>query len=190
MSRRTESIGRSYFDELYARDPDPWRFASSPYETEKYAATLAALPPGEFETALEVGCSIGVFTRALAGRCTSLLAIDVAEEALQRARAMCQATHVRFENRRVPEEWPTGHYDLIVLSEILYYLAQPDLNRVAAQVRQSLNAQGTVILVHYLGETDYPVTGDVAATAFIAAAGLQSTHQDRAPLYRIDVLQS
>ena len=32
-----------YFERLYARDPDPWRFATSEYERDKYAATLAAL---------------------------------------------------------------------------------------------------------------------------------------------------
>ena len=189
MSRRTDSIGRGYFDQLYSRDPDPWRFASSPYESEKYAATLAALPPGQFASALEVGCSIGVFTRALAERCQTLLALDVAEEALQNARTTCPAPHVTFENRRVPEEWPAGTFDLIVFSEVLYYLVEPEVKQVALQVRQSLQPGGTVVLVHYLGETDYPLTGDEAATAFIAAIGLQPVHQSRAPLYRIDVLR-
>ena len=39
MSRRTASIPADYFNTLYARDPDPWQFATSPYEAEKYAAT-------------------------------------------------------------------------------------------------------------------------------------------------------
>ena len=34
-----------YFEQLYASDPDPWRFATSDYERDKYAATLDALPP-------------------------------------------------------------------------------------------------------------------------------------------------
>ena len=89
MSRRTESIEPAYFDALYAADPDPWRFASSDYEREKYAATLDALPPRRFAAALEVGCSIGVLTRQLAARCDTLLALDVAEAALAQARARC-----------------------------------------------------------------------------------------------------
>ena len=38
------SLEPAYFEALYAADPDPWRFATSAYEREKYTATLAALP--------------------------------------------------------------------------------------------------------------------------------------------------
>ena len=44
MSRRKTSLPSTYFTALYAADADPWRFATSDYEREKYAATLAALP--------------------------------------------------------------------------------------------------------------------------------------------------
>jgi hypothetical protein len=47
-----------YFDALYTSDADPWRFASSEYESAKYQATLHALPKARYDCALEVGCSI------------------------------------------------------------------------------------------------------------------------------------
>jgi hypothetical protein len=59
----TALLPAAYFDALYARDPDPWRFATSDYERAKYRATLAALPGPLLGAALEVGCSIGVLTR-------------------------------------------------------------------------------------------------------------------------------
>jgi predicted TPR repeat methyltransferase len=189
MSRRAASIEPGWFDALYANDPDPWRFASSDYEREKYAASLAALPPRRFQSGLEVGCSIGVFTRALAARCDRLLAIDVAAAALDRARATCTADHVTFAERRVPEAWPDGVFDLIVLSEVLYYLDAADLDRVAMQARSALAPGGCVLLVHFLGETDYPLTGDEAASAFIATAALPVQRSERAPRYRLDVLE-
>ncbi len=127
MTRRTETIRPAYFDGLYANDPDPWRFATSDYEREKYAATLAALPARPFATALEVGCSIGVLTKQLATRCDSLLALDVAEAALDQARARCP--DVRFERRAIPDEWPPGAFDLIVFSEVLYYLDAAGIRR-------------------------------------------------------------
>ncbi|RZK45442.1 MAG: methyltransferase, partial [Hymenobacter sp.] len=37
------SLTPGYFDDVYRANEDPWQFASSPYEREKYAATLAAL---------------------------------------------------------------------------------------------------------------------------------------------------
>src|ERR1700761_3998891 len=94
-----------YFDRLYADDPDPWNFASSEYEREKYAATIAALPPGRFARALEVGCSIGVLTRLLAVRCEALLAVDVAESALLQAEERCSdQPWVTFARMAVPAE--------------------------------------------------------------------------------------
>ena len=64
----------AHFDRLYGADPDPWKFATSDYERDKYAATLAALPDRRFTRCYEVGCSIGVLTRQLAPRCDAILA--------------------------------------------------------------------------------------------------------------------
>ena len=65
------------FDERYRADPDPWRYRSSAYERTKYAATLEACGPGPFESALELGGSIGVFSAQLASRCRALATIEV-----------------------------------------------------------------------------------------------------------------
>lgn len=186
MTRRTTPIEPSYFEALYAADPDPWRFASSDYEREKYAATLAALPNRRFGRGLEVGCSIGVLTAQLAQQCAQLLAIDVAEAALAQARARCP--DVEFERRRIPNEWPEGVFDLILLSEVLYYLDRSGIERSAAHARTSLAPGGSVLLVHFLGLTDYPVSGDEAADIFIATIGLRPARQHRAELYRLDLL--
>ena len=68
---RRQTMGADYFCDLYARDADPWKFASSDYERHKYEATLNALPMDRYVRGLEVGCSIGVFTSMLAPRCES-----------------------------------------------------------------------------------------------------------------------
>ena len=186
MSRRRETIPPGYFEALYAADPDPWRFATSDYERDKYAATLQALPAKRFAAGLEVGCSIGVLTRQLAARCGSLLSLDVAEAALAQARAHCPG--VRFERRVVPDEWPPGRFDLMVFSEVLYYLDAKALQATAGRAMSAIEPGGTMLLVHYLGGTDYPLTGDEAANGFIAATGLTPAYQRREPLYRIDRL--
>lgn len=189
MSRRTNSIDPAYFEALYAADPDPWRFASSPYEAEKYAATLAALPQDRFANALEVGCSFGVFTSQLMQRCDRLLSLDVAESALARARIACPS--VRFERRRIPQAWPPGRFDLIVFSEVLYYLDAAGIAETANRALNALQPGGCILMVHYLGETDYPTTGDQAAGLFLelgTAAGLKPGFALRTTGYRIDRL--
>ena len=190
MTRFSSSIGRDYFEALYAADPDPWDFAGSDYEREKYAASLDALPHASYAQGLEVGCSIGIFTRLLAARCERLLALDVADTALAQARKTCTADNVVFENRSIPRDFPDGRFDLIVLSEVLYYLDKAELTQAALLVRSALAPEGVALLVHYLGETNYPLSGDEAAECFIAASGLCGLRHIRTDAYRIDVLKT
>ncbi len=186
MTRRQHSIAPDWFEALYTADHDPWRFASSAYEREKYAATLAALPARRFAAALEVGCSIGVFTALLAARCDRLLALDVSPTALAAARA--RVPQASFACARIPAEWPADRFDLVVFSEVLYYLDAADIARSADCLRAALLPGGSALLVHYLGATDYPSTGDAAAEQFIAAARLPVGFRSRRPEYRIDRL--
>lgn len=181
----------AYFEQLYTRDPDPWRFATSDYERDKYAATLAAVP-GRYERCFEVGCSIGVLTRQLASRCDALLGVDVAETALVQARDRCAGLpHVTFQRMAVPGEWPDGTFDLILFSEVLYYLGLPGLHEAAHRTARCLQPGGTVVLVNWHGNTDGACTGDEAAKLFMAATpSLRPTLQQRAEQYRLDVLRA
>ena len=181
-----------YFERLYARDSDPWHFATSEYERDKYAATLAALPPRRFGRAFEVGCSIGVLTRQLAGRCDVLLGADVAEGALAQARERCAGMfHVKLSRMVVPQDWPEGRFDLILFSEVLYYLGLPGLHEAAARTLDGLAPGGCVLLVNWLGPTDGACSGDEAAESFVAdcAPRLVPTLQHRAERYRLDLLE-
>ncbi len=190
MSGRS-SWGADVFDRIYARGDDPWGFEASGYEQAKYAATLAALPRDRFADCLEVGCSIGVQTRALAARCDRVLGLDLAAEALRRAAARCaDLPGVTFARAQVPRDWPPGGFDLIVLSEILYFLNPADIAGVARLVLGSLRPGGAAVLVNWTGETDTPTTGDDAARLLIegVAPWLGVTAAQRAPGYRIDVL--
>lgn len=191
MSRHAHSLPSSYFDERYAADPDPWQFETSDYERAKYAATLDALPRDRYSSALEVGCSIGVLTEALARRCDALVSLDLAERALARARERCRdLSHVRFELTQVPGQWPEGAFDLILLSEVVYYRDAGDVARLAKRVHGCLRPGGDVVLVHWTGETHYPLTGDEAADRFIeeTRAFLRVFGQNRTDEYRLDVL--
>lgn len=190
------SLPPAYFDALYADDPDPWRFATSDYERAKYDDTLAALPRGKIAAAFEVGCSIGVFTERLAPRCDRLLAVDVAPAALRTARQRCaNLSNVSLAEMRVPNDWPKldnwpGGFDLIVFSEVLYYLAPDDIVRTAELTMRTLSPAGIVLLVHWTGGTDYPCSGDEAAALFMHACepALRQTQAVRREAYRLDRL--
>jgi SAM-dependent methyltransferase len=190
MMRRRGTLSQQYFEELYGTSPDPWDFASSEYEHTKYQATLAAIGSG-YQSALEIGCSIGVFTRRLAERCSRLLAVDIAAGALQQARERCaDLPHVEFQQLALPRELPNGCFDLIVLSEVGYYWTLDDLDRFIAWIPRALATGGLCALVHWTGETDYPLTGDEVHDRFIETTRefLRLRVSARNPSYRLDAL--
>lgn len=194
MSRPTRSHPPSYFEAIYAENPDPWNFAASAYERGKYEATLDALTRASYRRAIEIGCSIGVFTAMLAPRCESLLAIDAAAAPLAEARRRCAAfPQVEIALMSVPGEFPEGAFDLVVVSEVLYYLARADVERLARRAVEALEPGGEIVLVHWTGPhaLPQPLTGDEAADAFIEAARprLAIARQERAPEYRLDLLR-
>jgi len=176
--RHKDTLPANYFENRYRADIDPWDFRTSAYEREKYEATLAALGKPSYADALEVGCSIGVLTTKLAQRCEHLLAIDASQTAIDAAR-VAAPPNVTFETHMLPDSFPKGSYDLILLSEVLYYFSAADLRRVAELCCESLSADGEIVLCHWLGETDYPLTGVQASKMFADAVAM------RAPVCRI-----
>jgi SAM-dependent methyltransferase len=186
-----ETLPPEYFNRLYASRDDPWNFLASDYEAAKYQRTLAALTRGEYTDALEIGCSIGVLTARLAKRCARLLAIDGSELALVQARRHCVALpNVEFRQLFVPAEYPQRSFDLTVVSEIAYYLALEDLEKLALRIRQSASPEGQLLLVHWLGKAaDNPLTGDQVHEYFLSLPHWDCISHFKAPQYRIELLQ-
>ena len=176
-----------FFDDLYAADPDPWGFATSPYEAGKYARTLAALEGRRFGRALEVGCSIGVFTRMLAPACDELLGIDVSGRALGLARErLGDLPHVRVERRGLPEEMPSGPWELVVCSEVLYYLTPADLDEALDAIERELAPGAMLLAVHWRPETNlYPLLGDEVHDRLRARLG-PPAYAESTPDYRLE----
>ncbi len=155
------STNRSYFEEMYRDDADPWGFEGSSYEQRKYGVTVASLPRSRYRSAFEPGCSVGVLSELLAARCDQLLSSDIMPCAVERAAMRLRgASHVRVEERCVPDQWPAGPFDLVVLSEIAYYFDVTDLRRVMSCVMRSTTLGSHVVGVHWRGVTDYPLTGE------------------------------
>jgi SAM-dependent methyltransferase len=188
--RKTASLDAAYFDGLYADKPDPWDFETSDYEARKYDATITALGEERAGRGLEVGCSIGILTRRLAARCDALVATEVSRAALDQAKARCgDLANVDFRLVTGAAEGFDGAYDLIVLSEVVYYWDDDDLDAVAAGIRATLAPGGRLLLVHYTLETDYPKSGDDAVTALgeRLAGFVGGEISRRAEAYRLDL---
>ncbi|MFF1530845.1 PIG-L family deacetylase [Cellulomonas sp. NPDC058312] len=175
-------VGAEHFEAVYARRADPWRLATRWYEERKRALTLAALPDPRYAAVLEVGCSVGVLTADLAGRADRVLATDLVEPAVASARArLADAPHVTVEQHDVRTGVPGGPYDLVVLSEVGYYLTRPELTALAGRVRAALTPGGTVLACHWRHPVaDYTQPGDDVHRTLDRALGLTrlSTYRD------------
>jgi LmbE family N-acetylglucosaminyl deacetylase len=143
-----EIVSREYFDELYAHADDPWGLHERFYERRKRAAILATLIKPRFRRAFEPGCAIGLLTAELATRCDEVIAWDIAGAAVERAAdRLSDFAHVEVGVGAIPDQWPGGRFDLIVLSEVGYYCA--DLDALVHRIEESLDDDGVLVACHW-----------------------------------------
>ncbi|MEV4422988.1 SAM-dependent methyltransferase [Patulibacter sp. NPDC049589] len=143
-----------HFEARFRADPDPWRYEASAYERAKYARTLDACGPGPFPRALELGAANGVFSALLAKRCEELVTIDFSPTAVGLARErLAGAAHVTVLQGTIPDDLPLGDgFDLVVASEVLYYLPGDDFRRTVDRLPRLLGAGGRLVAAHWTGQ--------------------------------------
>ncbi len=202
-SKPSESTPPEYFEDLYAKREDPWAitwsrsirnaFSGKFYEQRRYWRLLRIIPKKRYLKALEIGCSIGVFTKALARRCQSLVAIDYSPMAIAFARKRCRReTNIEFQEAMVPAQFPEQRFDLIVYSEVAYYQSVEDFRLTVAKIVQNLMPGGYLVMIHYRHHQDVPLPGESAHDLIIAETkGLLLHLRDwRNPaFYRLDLFQ-
>jgi SAM-dependent methyltransferase len=144
------SVDDRYFDGLFAGNDDPWAFRQRWYEQRKRAITLAALPRPHYRAIFEPGCANGELSFELASRCDRLLCCDTAAAAVALAcTRLGPFDHAEVRHARLPADWPEEKFDLIVLSEIGYYLDTEDFKRLIQRAEQSLTADGQLLACHW-----------------------------------------
>lgn len=173
----TARLPDDYFDRIYAESPDPWRLQSRWYERRKFAICLAMLTYPRYRHAFEPGCSVGVLTDLLLRRCDHVTATDVASAALDTCHRHLVGTGARDRvtliRASLDDPWPPGHFDLVVLSEVGYYLSPDGLRAVLDREIPALAPGATLLAAHWRHPvSDYPMTGDHTNDVIGATAGL------------------
>ena len=156
------TLDQAHFQGKYDASPDPYQLAERWYEERKRAISVDLLPARRYASAFEPGCSIGMLTALLADRCDRLLSVDAITQAVMAARARTAALPgVRVEQRTIPGQWPDESFDLVVLSEVLYYFDDTDLEEVLGRAVKALNPGGHLLAVHWRHHApDHPRSGD------------------------------
>lgn len=191
---RDSTSAAAVFDRLYRRNGDPWDYLGSSYERRKRAVTLASLPRGHYADAVEAGCSIGVLTAELAGRCSRLLGIDASRVALSAARTRLEdAGHVSLLRAQLPAGWPRipgGSLDLVVLSEIGYFLGRNELRDLLHAAAHALAPGGDLLLCHWLHPIDGWELDGAQVHEMARELGWKNVVTHREEDFLLDVLRS
>lgn len=188
--------GRHHFESLFASDADPWQYTSQ-YEETKYEQTLGMLPAGPPGKALEIGCAEGHFTLRLMSQVKSLVASDISEIALRRTAERCvDSPHLSFRQMDLARDPIEGSFDLILCSEMLYYMGDREaLAAVGRKLAAALKPGGYLITAHANLVIDDPTAigfdwrmpygAKVIGETFASISDLIFDKELLTPLYRI-----
>ena len=165
---------QAYFDGLYAGSADPYGSRARWYEQRKRAVLLACLPRPRFRHCYEPGCGIGELTLALAERCDAVLAADFSASALAVAQERTKGlANVRLERHALPADWPRGQrFDLVVLSEVGYFLQPHAMQQIAQRCAHDLADDGVLVACDWLPDFAGRATTTDAVHAALASIGL------------------
>ena len=159
----------AHFEALYATSSDPWNVRDAWYEQRKRTLLLACLPKERYGAAFEPGCGNGELTAALALRCDRILACDGSASAVAAARARAaQYPGATVEQRHLPQDWPKGDaaFDLVVVSEMAYYLPADVWQGLVQRIVASLAPGGLLVMCH----CRYPYDDYVTSADFVHGA--------------------
>jgi SAM-dependent methyltransferase len=159
-------VGMGHLSALYADTSDPWGCEHSPYEQAKYRATRGALSRLYYRSVFELGCGNGQLARHLIGACDFYTGMDAVEKPLEAARTA--VPEGRFVKGYYPCALPDGDFDLIVLSEILYFLDCDSIRELAGDIAARW-PEAEVICVTWRGPSGNPLQGEEALCTFVAA---------------------
>lgn len=175
----------NHLQRLYAHTDDPWNFEGSSYEQAKFIATRNALTHHHYEAALELGCGNGALARHLAPLCARYTGIDAIERAVIAARNA--VPEARFIRDCYPCRLPDDGFDLVILSEVLYFLTLGDITQLARDLKDAA-PRAEILCITWLGDTEQTLQGVEALNLFKQAT---KTHLELTPvvdtgIYRID----
>lgn len=165
----------AYFSEMYGASDDPYSVRTRWYEQRKRALLMASLPQARYRRAYEPGCGVGELTVDLAARCDMVLAADFSEQAVQVTRQRTRGlNHVQVERQTLPADWPRDAmaFDLIVLSEVAYFLDETRVQEVARSCGRSLVADGTLVACDWRPDFDERASSTHAVHDALSSLGM------------------
>ena len=194
--RRQRLLARLYFGYRYLRR-DPYGGLRRA-ERQRIERSVALLGGTGTERALEIGCGEGYGARLLAAAAKEVLAVDISDLAILRAKRLHRDCDNLFFARAdlLSTAWAPGRYDLVLCSEVLYYLEPEDLEPARRKILDLLEPRGRLLLVHHRtladdtdGTMDKSFGAKTIHDAFARSPELEVEHDLLEPDYRITLFR-
>jgi SAM-dependent methyltransferase len=148
---------RSFFDDIWQKG-DAWQLQTSEFERAKYACQMRLLCDRRYNRVLEIGCGSGCFSRLLIASADEVIALDVSSLAIARARSLSsrlKGIDFRVANIMEYDPMAKGPWDLIVMSETIYYLGWLysffDVAWLAMQLFEATHDHGRLLMANSFG---------------------------------------
>jgi SAM-dependent methyltransferase len=149
------SIDVAGFERKFQANKDPWNYRYSTFERHKRSVLLKACGLNKRGRGLELGCANGEATSELARHCLRFVAVDGSVTALAEAkRRVRRDQKVKFILGVLPEQMPRGPFDLIIVSELAYYLAPHALAKLKTYLLRALGRRGRLVVLNHLKHFD------------------------------------
>jgi len=138
------------FEEKFRVDIDPWNYRNSDFERYKRRLLIRACGAAKRGRGLELGCANGETTKLLASLCLHLTALDGSPTAIKEARQRNSGgSRIKFVRAILPDQMPRGPFDLVVASEIAYYLTPHALQKLGQRLVRALASRGRIVVLHH-----------------------------------------
>ncbi|MEN4041567.1 MAG: class I SAM-dependent methyltransferase [Anaerolineaceae bacterium] len=136
------------FNRFYWLDKDPFGAKDSKYELSKQDRLLEFIAQQENRLSLDVGCGNGFLSRRIAAHCGQLIGIDFSSKAIQLAQQNCAGvTNISLHVDDIRNYEHAEVFNLIICSEVLYYLHGQALDDVVKKLHRLSAPDGRLALV-------------------------------------------
>lgn len=161
------------FERRYAAvAKDAWGYHASQTHCGRADRILAALAGGTPQRLLELGCAEGFLTRRLAEQAAAVVACDLSELAVERARLHCAGLgNVQFLAADVRLRLPAGSFDVCLASDVLYYLSPGEIVSLAKRLRQQMSPDARLIFANEWNESYRDLTSPQQVLQCLTGAG-------------------
>lgn len=147
---RRGAISLSGFEAKFEADADPWDTWRSRYEAVKRDALSKAIGLRSYARGLELAAGNGSNTPMIAARTRRLLVTDGTRAgAALMQRRFASSPRISVVRHDAGTSLPGHRFELIVISELLYYLGDQAFAVLAGEVGRTLAPGGRLVMLHH-----------------------------------------